>query len=61
MNYTFTTDDKDEAAMLLNASEAWAMLSEIRHTLRSCLKHDMLQDTESMYNEVCITLSRIET
>jgi hypothetical protein len=64
MNYTFTTDDKDEATMLLNAPEAWAMLSDTRQSIRNFLKHgedaDLRESVECLYREICITLSRIE-
>ena len=60
MNYTFTTDDKDEAAMLAYASEAWATLSDVRNTLRNHFKYEEVLDIDALYNEVCETLSRIE-
>jgi hypothetical protein len=61
MTYTFSTEDRAEADMLHHAAEAWAMLYEIRNTLRSNIKHDQWFDVEALYNEVCETLSRIET
>ena len=61
MTYTFTTDDKDEAAMMLYASEAWATLSHIRHILRSRIKHDTILDVDDLYHEVCTTLARLES
>ncbi len=64
MNYTFTTEDTDEATMLHHAAEAWDTLSEVRQTLRNQLKHgqdeDLRVNVEALYREVCLTLSRLE-